>query len=126
MKTNKIKKVLIAMDYDESSQKVAEQGFNLAKTMKAEIILVHVIAELPIYYSTYNYMSELRVDFMGDLKKSSQDFLDKAKKLLGDESIKTVLIEGQISASILKTAQDMYVDVIVMGTHSRKWLENII
>jgi len=27
---------------------------------------------------------------------------------------------------ILKTAKDMNVDLIVMGSHSRKWLENII
>jgi hypothetical protein len=33
MKTNKMKKVLIALDYDPTAQKVAEVGFSLAKTM---------------------------------------------------------------------------------------------
>lgn len=126
MKTTKIQKVLIAMDYDETSQKVAEVGFSMAKAMNAEIILLHVISEQPIYYSTYTYMRELRVDILGDLKKSTQIFLDKTKKYLGDESIKTILKEGAIAETILETAKELKVDVIVMGSHSRKWLENII
>ena len=124
--TTKIQKVLIAMDYDETSQKVAEVGFSMAKAMNAEIILLHVISEQPIYYSTYTYMRELRVDILGDLKKSTQIFLDKTKKYLGDESIKTILKEGAIAETILETAKELKVDVIVMGSHSRKWLENII
>ena len=126
MKTTKIQKVLIAMDYDETSQKVAEVGFSMAKAMNAETILLHVISEQSVYYSTYTYMRELRVDILGDLKISTQKFLDKTKKYLGDESIKTILKEGEIAETILKTAKELKVDVIVMGSHSRKWLENII
>ncbi len=126
MKTNKIKKVLIAMDYDETSQKVAEAGFAMANAMNAETILLHVISEQPVYYSAYTYMRELQVDVMGDLKESTQKFLDKVKKHLGSESIQTVLKEGDIAETILKTAKELNADVIVMGSHSRKWLENII
>ena len=126
MKTTKIKRVLIAMDYDETSQKVAEVGFSIAKAMNAETILLHVISEQPVYYSTYTYMRELSVDIVGDLKKSTQHFLDKAKKHLGDETIQTVLKEGEIAFSILETAKELNVDIIVMGSHSRKWLESII
>lgn len=126
MKTNKIEKVLIAMDYDETSIKVAEIGFSMAQTMNAETILLHVISEQPVYYSSYTYMRELQVDVMGDLKVATQQFLDKAKKRLGGESIKTVLKEGEVADMILKTAEEMNVDLIVMGSHSRKWLENII
>jgi nucleotide-binding universal stress UspA family protein len=126
MKTTKIQKVLIAMDYDETSQKVAEVGFSMAKALHAETILLHVISEQPVYYSTYTYMRELRVDILGDLKKSTQAYLDKSKKYLGDDSIKTVLKEGEIAETILNTAKELHVDIIVMGSHSRKWLENII
>jgi nucleotide-binding universal stress UspA family protein len=126
MKTDKIKTVMIAMDYDETSQKVAETGFSLAKEMNAETVLLHVISENPVYYSSYMYMRELKVDIFSDLKKSTQEFLDKTKKHLGDESIKTVLKEGFIADTILKTANELNADIIVMGSHSRKWLETII
>jgi nucleotide-binding universal stress UspA family protein len=126
MKTTKIQKVLIAMDYDETSQKVAEVGFSMAKALHAETILLHVISEQPVYYSTYTYMRELRVDILGDLKKSTQAYLDKSKKYLGDDTIQTVLKEGEIAETILNTAKELNADIIVMGSHSRKWLENII
>ena len=126
MKTTKMKKVLIAMDYDETSQKVAEVGFSMAQAMHAETILLHVISEQPVYYSSYMYMRELQVDVLGDLKKSTQKFLDKTKKYLGVESIQTILKECEIAETILNTAKEMNADIIVMGSHSRKWLENII
>jgi len=126
MKTTEIKKVLIALDYDETSQKVAEQGFAMAKAMNAKLVLLHVISEQPVYYSAYAYMREWRVDIMGDLEKSIHEFLDKAKKKLGDESIQTMVEYGEVADIILGTANDLKVDIIVMGSHSRKWLENII
>jgi len=126
MKTNMIKKVLISMDYDETSQKVAEQGFSMAQAMNAETILLHIISEQPVYYSEYSYMRELRVDFTGNLEDSTQKFLDKTKKHLENESIKTIIKVGEIAETILETAKELKVDVIVMGSHSRKWLENII
>jgi len=124
--TTKIKKVLIAMDYDETSKKVAEKGFAMAKAMDAEVILLHVISEQPVYYSSYAYMRELGVDFTDNLKDSIQRFLEKTKKHLGDDSIQIVLEFGEIATTILGTAKDMNADVIVIGSHSRKWLENII
>ncbi|MDD4972295.1 MAG: universal stress protein, partial [Paludibacter sp.] len=51
MKTLKMKKVLIALDFDPTAQKVAEVGFSLAKSLGAEIVLLHVIVD-PIYYSS--------------------------------------------------------------------------
>jgi len=49
-----MKKILIAIDYDPTAQKVAEEGFELAKTMGAEVVLLHVIAD-PVYYSSTDY-----------------------------------------------------------------------
>jgi len=129
MKTKKIKKVLIAMDYDETSQRVAEQGFSMAQAMNAEVILLHVVFEQPIYYSGYTFMPELpelRVDITGSLEESTQKFLAKTKKHLGDDTIQTVVVFGEIAASILSTAKELHADIIVIGTHSRKWLENIL
>ena len=126
MITNKIKKVLIALDYDIISKKVAEEGYSLAQSMNAETILLHVISELPVYYSESNYNHEYKVDMLDDLNKTTQVFLDKTKKHLNDDAVVTVLKEGEIADTILKTAKEMNVDIIVMGSHSRKWLESII
>jgi nucleotide-binding universal stress UspA family protein len=134
-KTSKKKMVLIALDYYPTAQKVAEEGFSLAKTMDAEIVLMHVIAD-STYYLTLEYS---RVSgFMGfsdadashlfddSLKKAMKYFLDKYKQHLGDTTIKVLVKEGEFAETILKTASDLNADIIVMGSHSRRWLEKIV
>lgn len=136
METHKMNKVLIALDYDPTAQKVAEVGFSMAKAMNAEIILLHVIAD-PVYYSSVEYspimglndsliVDSLQIDTVEQLKKISQLFLDTTKHHLGDKTIQTLLKEGDFADSILDTAKHLHADVIVMGSHSRKWLDKIL
>jgi nucleotide-binding universal stress UspA family protein len=122
----KTKKVLIALDYDETALKVADEGYLMANAMNAETILLHVISEQLVYYSGYSYMHKFQVEVLNDLHKSTREFLHKAKEHLADESIKTVIKEGEVAETILKIAKELNVDIIVMGSHSRKWLENIL
>jgi len=125
-KTRKMKKILIAIDYDGTAAKIAKAGQALATAMNAEVVLLHVISELPVYYSSYMFIPDFQIDVLEDLKISTQHFLDKTKKQMGDNHIETVLKEGDISDAILNTANEMGVDVIVMGTHGRKWLDSIL
>ena len=131
-----MKKILIALDYNPSAQKIAETGHNLAKAMKARTILLHVISD-PAYYSSLNYspimgfggfssVDTVQTDTAEELKKVAQDYLDKSKQHLRDEKIQTVVKNGAIGETILKTATDLKVDIIVMGTHSRRGLEKIL
>jgi nucleotide-binding universal stress UspA family protein len=131
-----MKKVLIALDYDPTAQKVAEKGFLLAKTMGAEVVLLHIIADSKYYSETehvtimgfagFPYTAPLELNSAKELTLAAQKFLDKAKHHLGNEAIETLVKEGDFSESILKTAKSIHADVIVMGSHSRKWLENIV
>ena len=129
-------KVMIALDYDPTAKKVAEGGYFLAKSMGAEVLLLHVILE-PIYYSNMEYSPIMGyggnmetfaapIDTVDGLKNASQTFLNKMKTHLGDESIQTQIKEGDFAQAILKAAKEAHVDIIVMGSHSKKWLENIV
>jgi len=136
MKTTKLNKVLIALDYDPTAQKVAEVGFSMASAMHAEVTLLHIISD-PVYYSSTAYSPimgligemetfPMQLENVEGLKVVSQQFLDKFKHHLGDESINTLVGEGDFATTILKTAKSIHADVIVMGSHSKKWLENIV
>src|SRR5665811_250934 len=106
-----MKKILIALDYDPSSVKVAEKGYALGKTLRAKIVLMHVLSE-PVYYSSLEYspivgfndpmnMGTFQIDTIQGLKEAAQHFLDKTKHHLADESIQTILEEGETADSIL-------------------------
>lgn len=136
MKTKKLDKVLIALDYDPTAQKVAEVGFAMAKAMNAKIFLLHVVGD-PVYYSStayspimgftgYSDIGQLQLNIAEVLKSTTVQYLDNTKQYLGDETIITLVKEGDFAETILKTAKGLHVDVIVMGSHSQKWLEKII
>jgi len=129
-------KILIALDYDPTAQKIAEGGFALSKAMGAEVVLLHVISD-PVYYSSTDYSpimgftgylntDPLQLNTIEMLKTASLKFLEKSKNHLGDQTIQTMVAEGDFADAILKSAKSIHADVIVMGSHSRKWLENIV
>lgn len=129
-------KVLIALDYDPTAQKVAETGYSFAKAMGAEVILLHVISD-PVYYSSPEYspimgftgymeMGPMKLDSIESLKKASLNYLLKISQHLNDETIKIQVKEGDFAETILKTAKALHADLIVMGSHGRKWLEKIV
>lgn len=135
MKTTEFKSVLIALDYDPTAQKVAEHGYALAKAVRAEIVLLHVVTN-PMDYTSVNYSPIMGYGGFTDIDKfqptidnlrtASLHYLDKVKLHLGDETITTMVAEGDISESILKAAKESHADLIVLGSHSRKWLDNIV
>lgn len=135
-KPNSMNKVLIALDYDPTAQKIAEAGYSLAKSMGAEVFLLHVISD-PVYYASRDYspimgfngymdMGSILKDSKEGLHDASNRFLDKTKKHLADEMIQTLVKEGDFAEAILKAAKEIHADVIVLGTHSQKWLEKIV
>ena len=131
----KLNRVLIALDYNPSAQKVAEVGYSIAKTLGAECMLLHILST-PIIYTSVNY--DPIMGFSGFealenyqlnselLSKSAKIYLDKVKKHLGDSKIETIVKEGEFDQQIMETTKNYKADMIVMGTHSHQWLEKIL
>ena len=131
-----MKKVLIALDYDPSAQKIAETGYGLAKAMDARPVLLHVISD-PVYYSSINYspimgfdgfnnIDTIQPESSDELERAAQTFLEESKRFLGDESIETIVNSGEFGDVILETAQKLNADIIVLGTHGRRGLDRIL
>ena len=133
-----MKKVLIALDYDPSAEKIAETGYQIASALNAEVILLHVIAE-PAYYSSMEYSpimgfsgfldtydSGLSDVMKNDLRSQSQEFLNKSKSHLENDSIKTIILEGDFAESIVECCINEQAEIIVMGSHSRRGLDKLL
>jgi len=131
-----MKKVLIALDYDPTAQKIAEAGYSIAKEMGAETFLLHVISD-PVYYASREYspimgfngymdMSSIQKDTAEGLKEASTHFLEQTKHHLGGENMQTLVREGDFADAIIKVAKELHIDYIVIGSHSQKWLEKIV
>lgn len=133
----KLKKVLIALDFDPSAQKVAEAGYSLAKSMKAEVVLLHIMGGLN-YYTSLEYSPIMGYDGFSTaatgptlvdiekIREGSENFLNESKRHLGDENIQTIVADGDAAEEILNTAKSIKADVIVVGSHSRRGLDKIL
>ena len=131
-----MKKVLIAIDYNPTAQKIAETGYSLAKSMNAEITLLHVVADFT-YYSSLDYspimgfdsfstMGMVQTNTVAELEKAALEYLEKTKKHLDDASIKTLVRDGDSGEAIIEAANELKADVIVLGSHSRRGLDKIL
>jgi len=131
-----MKKILIAIDYNPTAQNIAETGYSLAKSMNAEITLLHVVADYT-YYSSLDYspimgfdsfsnLGMLQTDTVTELQSAAEEYLKKIKTHLGDPAIKTIVKDGDSGGAIIDAAKELNADVIVMGSHSRRGLEKML
>jgi nucleotide-binding universal stress UspA family protein len=127
-----MKKVLITLDYNPSSEKVVNMGYELAQLMKAEVCLFHVLADISYYgmqyepfmgYEGYSFPVDMKVD--DGMVKVAKDYLEKAAAHLKDPNVKIHLAEGDTAKTILEYAEEWGADLIVMGTHSHSALEKL-
>jgi nucleotide-binding universal stress UspA family protein len=134
--SNPIKRVLIALDYDNYARKIAEMGYSIAKAMDAEVVLLHVLVDAT-YYSAFEYSPMLGMggfsttDFSKlvqeeGLKQGAKYFLENIKTHLGDESISTKVGEGNFADIILNRADNYNSDLIVLGSHKKGWFEKML
>jgi nucleotide-binding universal stress UspA family protein len=118
MKTFNPQKILIPIDFSETSMIAVEHGANTAKLFNAELILLHVVEK---HWEKFSVVApELRVDAPTDLINSIEKRLeDIAVNILSKYGVKSTSItsDGNIFSEIISISKEQNVDLIVMGTH---------
>jgi nucleotide-binding universal stress UspA family protein len=133
-----MKNILIALDYHPTAQKIAEDGLALAKAFNGKVILAHIINNSTFYAASgydpimgFNGYMNMDIldndnDRMTELEKTSYEFLFNTKEHLGDITIEAVVIQGNVAESILELAKQKEIDIIILGTHSQRWLDHLL
>ena len=131
-----MKTVLIAIDYNPTAVNIAERGYQLAQSMNASVVLLHVVADYTYYssldyspilgFDTFSNLGAIQADTVTELQNAAYEYLDKCKEHLGDSSIKTLVKDGDSGDAIIEAADNLNADVIVLGSHSRKGLDKIL
>ncbi|MFV0564822.1 MAG: universal stress protein [Flavobacteriaceae bacterium] len=129
-----MKTVCIALDASPSAEKIAKQGFDYAKAINAEIILIHVTYDTAFYTYDYDpimgyngFLIQNSVMLEKDLQHEAELFLKSTATFLGHPDTKTnVLIGVDAGHEILSFLENNKIDILVMGTHSHSILENVL
>lgn len=127
-----MKKVLICIDYNPTSEKVADAGYDLATALNAEVCLIHVIADVQYYgvqYPTFmgydGFDNEVDLNIAQEMSRVAINFLETVRQHLNDSNVDTKVLEGNTGDVIVEYASLWNADIIVLGTHSHNILEKI-
>lgn len=121
-----IKDILIAVDFDDTVQKLINYGEDLAEKFGAKLWLVHVAAPDPDfvgYEPGPQYIRDSRAaELKGDHKRL-QDLCDKfVSKSLEAEAL---LIQGSTVETLLEEVNSIDADLLIVGTHEHSFLHNL-
>ena len=123
----------MAVDYNPTAQKVVEEGYNLAKMLKAEMCILHIMNNVQYYgiqYPSFMGFEAMNLGYdveMHDrMRTTAKEFLNSIVKHLKDDAIHTHIVEGDVADNILEYAKEWGADIIVMGTHSHSMLEKML
>lgn len=118
MKAFDIKKILIPIDFSETSMLAIEHAGFTAQLFKAELVLLHVVEK---HWEQFSIVApELRVsppsDLMNAIEKKLGEVATNIRSKYGVKST-SVSSTGNIFNEILSVSKEHNVDLVVMGTH---------
>jgi len=119
-----IKSILFPTDFSENAKHALSFALKLAKENDAKLHIMHSIEEP---YDFAPMVENIKQNVTQKVEKLFDEILEDIKR--ADEfkhiNVKTHLFEGRSVYSILNTADDYEVDLIVMGTQGRSALERL-
>ena len=129
----RIKKILYATDLSENSAYAFRYAVNSAQQHGGKIHIVHVLEEIKanILAAYYEKIQEIREKGKEEIKDRIQKRLETfcQREILKDPECRdlvasTEVVEGDPAAEILRKADELRVDLVVMGTHGKGLLEH--
>jgi nucleotide-binding universal stress UspA family protein len=117
-----LKKILVATDFSQPSEAALAYGRELARTFGASLTVLHVVDN--ILTRAYGAEGVVLADpeLQREIETSAQRqvdavLFDEDRKMLG--AVGLVITSNSPAAAIVTYARDAAVDLIVMGTHGR-------
>lgn len=123
MKPMNIKRILMPVDFSETSMKGLDHAVLLARLGNASIYLIHVseitsgyIGRDAIFATPVLSLIEFEQEMM---MQDRQKLLQLAEKIrsAGVDGTKIITVAGKVHKEIVKAAAEINADIIVMGTH---------
>ena len=125
MNDPKIEKILAAVDFSEMTEAVIGHARFLARAFDAELKLLHVVSVPPLSEATTwltpVISASLEDDIRGQIMKGVEEKLGEISTSCGEDcrGVEAIIREGVPFEKIIETANELDIDLIVVGTHGR-------
>jgi len=132
METFNIKRILVPIDFSETSLTALDHAVYIAKLNTADITLINVMESTYSYAPSTDYtaltFTNLESYEKSVLKQSKEHLLKLTQRIKKKDGVNIVGIvsTGWVKEEILEAAESTRADIIIMGTHGVKGFREFI
>ena len=120
-----VPQILVPHDFSEASAAAVRRAAAWAKTLGAEITLLHVVE--PVVYPEFYSVDVLSDDLMERLVERSERALGAAADdILGDVKARSAVEVGRAASTIVDYADPERFDLVIMATRGLSGLEHVL
>ena len=118
--------ILVPIDFSAYADQALEYAIELAKTLQARLTLLHVIHLTP--WTMGDMVTTFPGIFLEEVETEAQQLMQASLGRLRDAGLQgeTVIVHGVPFQTIIDTAKEKGVDLIIMGTHGRTGLTHVL
>ncbi len=122
-----IKRILYPIDFSECSYQVLPLVLYVAEKYDAEIYLLYVVDDLRPFAGMHVPHTSFS-NFVKEAMAASEKMLDKIcdEHLQSCPNFQRRLVMGDPRVEILKMVESEKIDLVIIGSHSRRGLERVI
>lgn len=120
-------RILVPTDFSDAAEQAWAKAITFARALGAELVLVHVFVETPLFSETPFNAGKIR-----EVYDSSRAWAEKELEQWAIHAreagarVRTLLRTGAPHHEILGAVDDQRIDLIVMGTHGRGGVERAL
>jgi nucleotide-binding universal stress UspA family protein len=118
-------RIVCATDFSDTAEAAWESACELARVLRAELVLVHVFTELPVY-------PEIAVVEVARVWEESREWVEQALKERVAAAVERglnarwLLKTGVAPEGVVEAATETRADLIVIGTQGRTGLARLV
>jgi universal stress protein A len=116
------KHILLAVDFYENDNIVADRAKDLATRYHANLSIIHVVDSMPITSSGYGMDIPFDYDLTNELMAAAKLKMAKLAESLAIQENNIWLEVGSPKQEIIRIATEQHVDLIIVGSHGRHGL----
>lgn len=121
-----VARILVPIDFSESSKDALNYAVQFAKRFGAELILVHIV-EPTVYPADFSFAQVGFPNIDEELRNESAEKLSKlVAQIMEDVPARSVVRTGKAFLEIIGVAKEEAVDLIIMATHGHTGVEHIL
>lgn len=118
--------ILVAVDDSPISYAAIEHAEQLAKIMNSQVTVLSVLAVDPMVGVDFYKIAPSITEYVMAAEKNAQGRLDDIQQTLAQHGVHAttkIARESSTATAILKVAEEIQADLIIMGSHGHKGLK---